>query len=324
MIIDNYVNGKRIIFIGLAAAVCLCSCDVLERKHQAGVAVELNGHYLYQSTLDSLTLGLNSTDSAAVATRFIRQWAEDMLVYDGAQSRRNDAIEKMVNDYRNSLYIQAYEQWLISKRMPKEVNDSILQALYDQLSDRLKLKESIVKGILVVVPNEAPGMDDLRDWLRIANGEQVPVRHEKHKNRTRRNILLKKEPKEEEKSEEEVRSDALDNIEKYAYQNASGYELFTDEWKTTTELQALMPFERNEIDQMLRKDSHIELADSTNTYLLQVTDKYIVGELMPLDYARPQLEEYILTTRQVEFLRNERGRMYDEAIQQGKIVFYEN
>ena len=52
--------------------------------------------------------------------------------------------------------------------------------------------------------------------------------------------------------------------------------------------------------------------------------EHIVGELMPLDYARPQLEEYILTTRQVEFLRNERGRMYDEAIQQGKIVFYEN
>ena len=69
---------------GILMSGCLLSgCTALmEKKQQAGAAVEVNGHYLYQSTLDSLTLGLSSEDSLRVAQQFISQWAKDMLMYD--------------------------------------------------------------------------------------------------------------------------------------------------------------------------------------------------------------------------------------------------
>ncbi|MBR1878398.1 MAG: hypothetical protein IJ814_05250 [Paludibacteraceae bacterium] len=311
------------IILTLTGCLLLCGCDVLERKHQAGVAVELNGHLLYQSTLDSLTMGMDSTERAATIEQYIRQWAEDMLVSDGARSQRNDDIEKMVEDYRHTLYIQAYAQRLISKRMPKNVADSTIEALYNQLGNRLLLKESIVKGIVVVVPNEAPGLADLRDWLRIANGEKVEKKKADSHNRRSNGKGKRNTQPVVELSEEEMRSEALDNIEKFAYQNASGYELFTEEWKTASELLLLLPFERNELDGRMKKDSQIEISDSINTYLLQVTDKHLQGELMPLDYARPQLEEYILSTRQADFLRSERIRLYEEAVEKGKVKFYE-
>lgn len=318
---------KRFILYGcVVLAVVLSSCDVLERKHQAGVAVEVNGRYLYQSTLDSLTLGLSSEDSLRVTERYIRQWVQDRLIVDNANAQRNDAIENMVNAYRSSLYIQAYEQMLIEKRMPKEVADSTVEQLYQQVADRMLLKESIVKGILVVVANDAPMMSDLRRWLLMANGEKVEpakVKGEKGKAKDGKKWKVESRKKKEEPAEPQEEGNVLDDIEKYAYQYASGYELFTDEWKSASELQLLMPFERNEIDAMLRRSSQIELADTVNTYILQVMDKRLSGEQMPIDYARPQLEEYILSTRQSAFLKDERERIYEEAVEEGIVKFYE-
>ena len=114
----------------------------------------------------------------------------------------------------------------------------------------------------------------------------------------------------------------IKDIEKYAYQNASGYELFNDRWLTTTEMLQHMPIERADLEARLKAKNQIEVADSTKTYLLQVTEKHIRGEQMPIEYARPEIEKIVLTERQVEFLQKERERLYNEAIQSGKVIFY--
>ena len=191
----------------------------------------------------------------------------------------------MVEDYRRTLYVHAYEQYLVDHRMPKAVPDSTVQQVYDQMPDRFLLDESIVKGILVVVPNDAPHIAKLRGWM------------------------SKKE---------------MDNIEKYAYQNASGYELFDDKWLTTTDLLNHMPIERGDIENKLKSKDQVEMSDSLYTYILQVTDKYLRGSAMPIEYARPQIEKMVLHERQVDFLQKEREKLYNEAIQEQKIKFYEN
>ena len=116
----------------------------------------------------------------------------------------------------------------------------------------------------------------------------------------------------------------LDEIEKYAYQNASGYELFTDKWLTTTDLLTHMPVERAEIEAQLKNKNQVEVTDSLKTYLIQVTEKHLRGERMPLEYARPEIEKIVLNERQVDFLNKEREKLYNEAIQDQKIKFYEN
>ena len=116
----------------------------------------------------------------------------------------------------------------------------------------------------------------------------------------------------------------MDAIEKYAYQNASGYELFNDKWLTTTDLLSRIPVERADIENKLKTKDQVEIADSLNIYILQVTDKYLRGAAMPIEYARPEIEKMVLHARQVEFLQKEREKLYNEAIQEQKIKFYEN
>ena len=279
----NFMRKTGII-IALLASFLLVGCTALEKKQQAGAAVELNGQYLYRSTLDSLTLGLDPEDSTRVVQQYVSQWAKDILVYDNAKARPNETIERMVEDYRRALYVHAYEEYLVERRMPKTVADSTVAQLYAQMPNRFTLDESIVKGMLVVIPNDAPKIDKLRGWM--------------------------------------TKTD-MDAIEKYVYQNASGYELFTDKWLTTTELLAKMPVERAELETRLKAKNQIEVADTLKTYLLQVEDKHLRGEQMPMEYARPQIEKMVLSARQVEFLTKERERLYNEAIQNQKIKFYE-
>lgn len=272
------------IIVAAMACFLLYGCQAFEKKQQSGAAVELNGHYLYRSTLDSLTLGMNSEDSLRAAQQYIRQWAQDILLYDVTMSHTNAQIETMVEDYRRTLYAQAYEERLVDKRMSKTITDSTVLALYQQMPEQFKLDESIMKGMLVVVPKDAPNIQKLRQWMA---------------------------------------AQSLDKIEKYAYQNASGYELFTEQWKTTTEIIRLVPIERADLENRLKGTNHIEVADSSKIYLLQITDKNMRGEAMPVEYARPQIEQIILNARRVEFMRKERERLYNEAIQERKIHFYE-
>lgn len=276
---------KKIGIIGcIAAGLLLGSCTALEKQQKVGAAVEVNGQYLYRSTLDSLTVGLSSEDSLRVVQQYVSQWTKDILEYDKAKARTKSDLEELVEAYRRALYVQAYEQQLIERHMPKAVPDSVVMQVYEQMPNRFLLDESIVKGILVVVPKDARDIAKLRGWMA---------------------------------------KEKLDEIEKYAYQNASGYELFSDKWLTTTDLLAHMPAERTELENMLKAKNQIEVTDSLKTYVLQVTEKHLRGAQMPMEYARPEIEKIVLYERQVDFLNKERERLYNEAIQDQKIKFYE-
>ncbi len=279
------VIGYRLSVIGcIAAGLLLGSCTALEKQQKVGAAVEVNGQYLYRSTLDSLTVGLSSEDSLRMVQQYISQWTKDVLEYDKAKARTKSDLEKLVEEYRRALYVQAYEQQLIERHMPKAVPDSVVMQVYEQMPNRFLLDESIVKGILVVVPKDARDIAKLRGWMA---------------------------------------KEKLDEIEKYAYQNASGYELFADKWLTTTDLLAHIPAERAEMENMLKAKNQIEVTDSLKTYILQVTEKHLRGEQMPMEYARPEIEKIVLYERQVDFLNKEREKLYNEAIQDQKIKFYE-
>lgn len=276
---------KKLGIIGcIAAGLLLGSCTALEKQQKVGAAVEVNGQYLYRSTLDSLTVGLSSEDSLRMVQQYISQWTKDVLEYDKAKARTKSDLEKLVEEYRRALYVQAYEQQLIERHMPKAVPDSVVAQVYEQMPNRFLLDESIVKGILVVVPKDARDIAKLRGWMA---------------------------------------KEKLDEIEKYAYQNASGYELFADKWLTTTDLLAHIPAERAEMENMLKAKNQIEVTDSLKTYVLQVTEKHLRGEQMPMEYARPEIEKIVLYERQVDFLNKEREKLYNEAIQDQKIKFYE-
>ena len=112
-------------------------------------------------------------------------------------------------------------------------------------------------------------------------------------------------------------------LEKFAYQYAVGYELFLDDWKNTNAVIVHIPLGVNELNKQLRTKRQIEVQDSVNTFILQVTDMHPEGAQMPLAYARKEIENILLHERQIEFLQREREALYNQAIKEGKLKLYE-
>ena len=269
---------------------CMCSaCQLFEEKRKLGTLAEYNGKTITQEQINILTTGLTPQDSINVTKQYIQQWATSLIEYDIAKDQINKNIEQLVEDYRRSLYLHEYETKLISQRMPRNVEDTLVQTFYNTHRHQLILTETIIQGLLLVVPNQAPQFNELKKRI------QQPELEEN-----------------------------IEWIEKFAYQYATGYELFTDEWKTTSDIIVLMPLEQDNLDKQLKNKRQIEIQDSINTYLLQVTDLHMKGDEKPITYARKEIEEILLRQRQVEFIQQERNKLYNKAIETGKLKLYEN
>lgn len=271
----------------LIALVAMGSCSLFTRKHQSGAIVEINNQFLYEHDLAEVTAGLHWEDSAIAADNYIRQWAIAILEAEEGRKIADDEVRELVKDYQTALYKYAFEQKLVNQRMPKEIDDSLILRFYNNHPKEYILKESLVKGILLTLPNDAPDIKKVHNWLN--------------------------DPTEKN----------LEALEKYAYRNASGYELFLDEWRLEHLLTILLPMESNDFTKLIKTQSIIELHDSLSTYILRITDKVPKGETMPLEYARPQIEAILLAERQVTYLHEERNKLYDEALRFKKIKRYD-
>lgn len=272
----------------LLVLTLLVGCDRLDIKRLQGVVAECNGESLLATEIEALTLGLSAEDSAQVAEQYVHQWAINLLMKDVIRGNQNKEIERLVAEYRRSLYQHEWEQHLVARRMSQHVEDSVVLAYYEANKHHFVLRETILRGVLLVVPNGAPSMDQLKRYI-------VEPQDEEH----------------------------IEWVEKYAYQYASGYELFLDEWKTANQVLLRMPFEEDNLQKQLKQQRQITMQDSLNSYILQVVDVYVKGEQMPIDYARKEIEKIILSQRQVDFIESERENLYNNAIQSGKLKRYE-
>ncbi len=277
---------KKALCIFLALSLAACARFTEQRARLTGsdvVVAELGSHKLYRSELEGVTnLAESNEDSARMADTYITQWATDLLFYDKARAREDKAIENLVEDYRRSLYLHRYEERLLERKMPKQIVPDSVAAFYEANKDMFLLHEDILKGVLIIVPVEAPHPERLRKWL--------------------------DDPEEN-----------IEHIEKYAYQYASGYQLFTRDWVSGNQVFIRMPFTEANLSQRLRTNSFIEVRDSAALYMLRVTEKHFVGEAMPLDYAEPQIRAAILQKRQVDYLRRYREALYNDALQNGML-----
>ena len=241
------------------------------------VVAELGTHKMFRSELEAVTnLAADNEDSVRMADAYIRQWATDILFYDKAHAHEDPELEALVDDYRRSLYVHRYEERLLERKMPQYVSEANVLSFYEANKDLFRLHEDILKGVLIIIPQDAPHPDRVKKWL------QAP-------------------------------DENIEHIEKYAYHYATGYQLFTNEWVSVNQIIIRMPIMEANFSQKLKNNDFIEMRDSVAIYMLQITDKHFVGEPMPLDYAEPQIRAAILQKRQVDFIRNYRDELYEDA-----------
>lgn len=278
------------VIAGIIVVACSCvenSGANIDKAKEPIVSVKDNT--LYRADLEAaLPLGMSGEDSVQAAQLYIEMWVNDQLMYDKAQRNtlNKEEIESLVENYKKTLVTKSYQEQLIKEHFNKSVSDADLQTFYNQNKERLKLEESIVKGLYLKIPLEAKMLNNLLKWYRL--GTEA----------------------------------AIENIEKNTLQNVAAYEYFYDRWVPFDEVLENIPSQISNKTQFLQANKNIEVRDSSFVYLLNIKEYKLSGTDAPYEYIKGQLSEMFIEQRKKDYLKQVQKDLYDKAISDDEIKFY--
>lgn len=274
----------------LSGLLLLGSCSENTTTEQKGTLVKINERTLTkEDVLSVLPKKLSSADSLLWAESYIKQWVKDNLVYDVALRNLDDdnraEIDRLVDSYRRSLVRYRYQEQLVHERLSANITDEEKRKFYDENQDQFVLDHSLVKGLFLKIPIDAPNLDEVKKWYRSTSEASI------------------------------------EKIEKYSVQNALVYDYFYDKWVSFDEVVANIPIKVTNETEFLRTHSFVETADSSYCYLLNIEEYVAKGKIAPFEYANTQISDMLVNQRKVQFLKNFEEELYNDAIRDGNVVF---
>lgn len=269
--------------ITLFASLFSCEGNFFKEKKQP--LAEAGGKYLYEEDIQNIFhTEMSQGDSLSMIESYVRSWATDILLYEKAQENiRNEAeIEALIENYRRSLLIYEYQLQMIKERLNNKISSDEILSYYNENPQLFKMREILIKGLFLVIPNQAPDMNELRTLANVPNDEK------------------------------------LDKIESLSVKNAAKFEYFNEKWIPFTEIQRKSPI-RIENAEILKHRSFFESKDSSSTFFLFVQEYIPEGEIQPLEYAEPRIKEIILEQRKNNYLKEFGNKLYEDGIRAGKV-----
>lgn len=251
--------------------------------------VEVAGQILYTDDLERvMPVGISSDDSVLFAESYVRNWIEDALLQHKAQRNvANDPeVEALVTAYRRALVLHLYQQRLIDQRLMFEITPMQVDSFYQENVSQFLLEKPLAKGLYIKVPLKDAGVRNVRQWY------------------TQR--------------EDEV----LELLEKYSLQHAADYLYFYDKWIPLEDVVGKLPLEVSNPVKYVMGNPHLELKDTAFYHFLHVDSVLAVGEPMPLDYAEGEIREMLMNIKRVDFMRQVRNELYEDALKKNNITYY--
>ena len=277
-------------YISVLALILCSSCREASTLFGYDAVVKVGHSILTNTDIDAaVPNGLTGSDSVSYVESYIDRWVIRQLKLQEAElifSSSEADIDRMVEEYRQSLLIRKIENYYLERDTAFEVSDDDIEAYYNAHKSEFKLSQPVVKGYIVFVPEKYRR----RDWLvqmfrsgsadKFAEAEQVCLKS---------NFRLSQ---------------------------------FT-EWTDAQEFMSYLPLPRAEkydkyLDNRNLQNIHY---DSSYCYF-KVSDMLRAGEVMPLLMARDKIVRILTNRRQGEVIRSNEERMLRNAEYNGQIKFY--
>jgi hypothetical protein len=274
-----------IILTLVVSSSCVHKTPEVARK----ALLEVEGKFLYADEVQKIIPpNMNDSDSTAIANSYVRKWVTDVLMYENAKRNitNKDEIDELVESYRKSLTIHQYQQKMIEQRLPKEPTEEDMKAFYTQYSDQLILKEGIIKGLLLIIPQKAPKLSIVRSWVQSAN------------------------------------SKSLESIEKYSLQNAISYDYFGNKWVPFSEILKRMPLKIEDPSRYLSSNRFVETSDSTEHFFLRIESFKLSGQVEPYEMAKDRISNILINKQKADFISKFEKEIYNDAVSNETVTFF--
>ncbi len=256
-----------------------------ESLTQEGILVSIGDSTLtLERVLRRIPAGLTEADSTALFNAIVEQWVSDRLATDVALNNIPDpeGIERMVRQYRTSLVLDRYRRMMVAETAKLPQEDS-LRAYYERYKSEMIIERPIVKGILMILPSDAPDLERVRKWMANAGADDIR------------------------------------RVESYAVAEASQFDNFLDTWVDFGSIAGRIPHRFGREDEFVAANKDFEIADRGRIYMLHITDRLPAGSRMPYEFARPQILDILMRDSQELSERSLYRSLLEKGLKQGSV-----
>ncbi|WP_282136627.1 peptidyl-prolyl cis-trans isomerase [Seonamhaeicola maritimus] len=281
----------RVKFVIIFVLVLVYSCDFFKKKDKTEAVARVNDSYLYYDDIENLVLKDTSVeDSTLIVQNYINRWATQQLLIDGAilnlSESKQDAFNKLVNQYKNDLYTKAYIEALVKRNIDTLVSTEEAQEYYDNNKEVFKLNEDLIKFRYIHVDENIIDYKNIREKFERFNQDD------------------KKE---------------LDSISL----QFNSYSLNDSIWIKLNQVVEKIPVVGSENkDELLKKSNFVQLKDSLGVYLMQINDVLLRNNIAPLEYVKPTIDHIVINKRKLELIRQLEKDITKDAIKNKQFEIY--
>jgi hypothetical protein len=248
--------------------------------------------YLYQSDVEGVGKGAAKPEDSVLAVKnYIDSWIRHNLILRYAQENlpeSNDALEKQLQDYKESLTVFLYEKELIHQKLDTTVGEQAISDYYNKYKDNFELKTGLVKMRYVMIPKTVNvKLDSVKKWLKNA---LVDISQPKLKN--------------------------------FCDENATKYSISDSTWFSIDDVNKILPLEDNGLENAPFSKSFQQMNDSAYTYLVNFDDYKVKGTSAPLSYVRKDIVNLILNKRKLDYISQVHNNIYNDALENKKFEIY--
>ena len=277
---------KKSIF--LLISVLIISCDLISLKTEKvtqhrPIATVYNKNLYKKDIEELLPKGITKKDSLVIVKGLINSWAKQQLLLAKAEENisevNSERIEKLVNTYKKSLYINGYKERLIKQQLDTVVNREDIKQYYQKNKENFKLNEELLQFEYIHFG---------KDFL--------------DKEETIKSFKSSKEEDHE-------------DLERHLL-NFKSYRLRDSTWVPFSYLQQkIPPFQSETKEKLLKISKYIQKEDSLGVYLVAVKNKLSKNATAPLTFVSSRIKQIILHKRKLELIREIEKTLINDAIQ---------
>lgn len=233
---------------------------------------------------------MSPEDSLEACNFFVEDWIRRKLLIQKSIEYLPETVEdidQQVEDYRESLLLYHYESKLIKQNLDTLVEEEEIENYFFSNPSKFVLKDAVVKARYFIVKLESPEIDSLRMWF---------------------------------EHEGEIHDGSLND---YGFQYASNFSV-SGEWFELPEFKRTFPIGDIPVDRFIKENEYVELRDSTNLYILDLKGFVAASSGAPMDYKRHEIEQIIIRSRKMRFIKEVKNKIYEDAFNKGEFEIYDD
>ncbi|HMQ06186.1 MAG TPA: hypothetical protein PKC30_02740 [Saprospiraceae bacterium] len=276
----------RAILYLLPVVLVFLSCESRNSvKTEDRLLAKAGNRTLYLSNVESVfPVFSDSEDSIIFLNNFVDQWIRKTILLEEAEKSlpKDMDINKLVQDYKESLIIHNFEKKVVQERLDTIVSEDEKIRYYQRNRSSFVLNEPIVKAFYAIVPENTSEIREFRnDWV----------------------------------------SQKVESMKKYCGKYSLTCSFDQENWILYSDMQTLFP-EGMFSDNQLKSGRNLDRFREGNQFFVKILEFRDKNEEAPLEYIEDKIEKIILYNRKIVLLRNMKQRLYEGALELKRVKIY--